>query len=167
MIATTPPEPSHRDTETQRFVVACVSRSSPVRQSFRVGRWLVFAAIAMAAACGDETNTATAPSTTTKPAAESWSSTLAPGGASSHSFTVTAAGTINVTMESAGSTVGLGVGLPRVTGGGCRLGVSVNTGGGSAPQITTQADAGQYCVQVFDLGTLTDPVAFTLKIDHP
>jgi hypothetical protein len=72
-----------------------------------------------------------------------------------------------VTLESAGSTVGLGVGLPRVTGGGCRLGVSVTTGGGSAPQITTQADAGQYCVQVFDLGTLTDLIPFTLKIDHP
>jgi hypothetical protein len=98
---------------------------------------------------------------------ESWSSTLAPVGTSSRSFTVTAAGTINVTLESAGSTVGLGVGLPRVTGGGCRLGVSVTTGGGGAPQITTQADAGQYCVQVFDLGTLTDPIPFTLKIDHP
>ena len=152
MIATTPAEPSH-------------SKSSLVRRNVRVGAWLVFAAIAVA--CGNGTSTPTAPSTTTKPGPESWSTTLAPGGTSSRSFTVTAAGTINVTMESAGSTVGLGVGLPRVTGGGCRLGVSVTTGGGSAPQISTQADAGQYCVQVFDLGTLTDPIPFTLKIDHP
>jgi hypothetical protein len=121
----------------------------------------------MVAACGDDTPTATAPSMTTKPAPENWSSVLAPGGTSSRSFTVTAAGTINVTMTNAGATVGLGVGLPRVSGGGCRLGVSVSTGGASTPQITTQADAGQYCVQVFDLGTLTDPISFTLTIDHP
>ena len=133
-----------------------------------VSPWLVLGFIAtMGAACGDDTSTATSPSTPTKPGAETWSSALAPGGTSSLSFTVMAAGTINVTMTSAGTTVGLGVGLPRVSGGGCRLGVSVNTGGGSAPQISTQADAGQYCVQVFDLGTLTDPIPFTLTIDHP
>ncbi len=151
---------SHGGTETRsfgrRFLRAFVSP------------WPVLAFIAtMSVACGNGTSTPTAPSTTTKTGPESWSTTLAPGGTSSRSFTVTAAGTINVTLESAGSTVGLGVGLPRVTGGGCRLGVSVTTGGGSAPQITTQADAGQYCVQVFDLGTLTDPISFTLKIDHP
>jgi hypothetical protein len=70
-------------------------------------------------------------------------------------------------MTSAGAAVGLGIGLPRTSGGGCRLGVSVTSAGSASPQITTQADAGQYCVQVFDLGTLTDPVSFTLKIDHP
>jgi len=57
--------------------------------------------------------------------------------------------------------------LPRTSGGGCRLGVAVSTGGGSAPQISVQADPGQYCVQVYDLGTLSDPVGFALKIDHP
>ena len=147
MIATTPAGPSHMN---------------------RSGGWLLVAfMVAMAAACGDGASTTTAPSIPTKPAAENWSSVLAPGGASSRSFTVTAAGTISVTMTSAGATVGLGVGLPRVSGGGCRLGVSVNTGGASTPQITTQADAGQYCVQVFDLGTLIDPISFTLTIDHP
>ena len=151
---------SHGGTETRSF------RKLFLRAF--VSPWPVLAFIAaMVAACGDDTSTATSPSTPTKPAAETWSSALAPGGMSSRSFTVTVAGTINVTMTSAGSTVGLGVGLPRVSGGGCRLGVSVNTGGGSAPQISTQADAGQYCVQVFDLGTLTDPISFTLTIDHP
>lgn len=156
MIPTTPAAPSH------------ASKSSLVRRSISGGGWLLWVFLAaMAAACGDGTSTPTSPTTPTKPGAENWSSTLSPGGTSSLSFTVTAAGTINVTMTSAGSIVGLGVGLPRVSGGGCRLGVSVNSGGGSAPQISTQADAGQYCVQVFDLGTLTDPISFTLTIDHP
>jgi hypothetical protein len=75
--------------------------------------------------------------------------------------------TIAVTLTVAGATVGLGVGLPRTSGGGCRLGVTVNAAPGTTPQISTQADAGQYCVQVYDLGTITDPVGFALKIDHP
>ena len=119
------------------------------------------------AACGDQTRSATAPSTPAKPSGDTWSSVLAPGGASSRSFTSTAAGTIGVTLVSAEATVGVGVGLPRLTAGGCRLGVAVSTGGGSTPQISVAADAGQYCVQVYDLGTLTDPIPFTLKIDHP
>ena len=149
MIATTPAAPRRRGARARVFPGA-------------------FALVAiLAAACGGGTSTATSPSAPTRPAVENWSSVLAPGGTSSRSFTVEAAGTISVTMSSAGATLGLGVGLPRVTGGGCRLGVSVTTGGGSTPQIATQADAGQYCVQVFDLGTLTDPVPFAVKIDHP
>ena len=125
----------------------------------------LFVLAAIITGCGDGTTTPTAP--TTKAIDDVWSSVLAPGGTSSRSFTVNAAGTIAVTMTSAGATVGLGVGLPRTIGGGCRLGVSVNASAGSTPQLTTQADAGQYCVQVFDLGTLTDAVPFALKIDHP
>src|SRR5258705_3161084 len=138
MIATAPTEPSHRDTETQRFVPPRVSESSLVRRSFSGGGWPVLAFIAtMVAACGNGTSTPTSPSTPTKPAAENWSSTLAPGGTSSRSFTLTAAGTINVTMTSAGATVGLGGGLPRGSGGGFPLGVSLETGGGFLPQIIT------------------------------
>lgn len=116
-------------------------------------------------ACGSDNPTT--PSTPSTATSENWSSTLAPGGTSSKSFTLDKAGTITVTLTSAGTTVGLGVGLPRTTGGGCRLGVSVNATPSTNPQINTSADAGQYCVQVFDLGTLKDPVPFALKIDHP
>jgi hypothetical protein len=118
-----------------------------------------------AAGCGDDT-----PSTPTTPSAstsETWSSVVAPGGQSSRSFTVNSAGTISVTLTAAGATFGLGIGVPRVTGGGCRLGTAVNASAGSAPQISAAADAGQYCVQVYDLGTLRDPAGFVLKIDHP
>lgn len=131
----------------------------------RSARGVLAALALLASACGSG-NTSTAPSTTTI-TSENWSGVLAPGGASSRSFSVTNAGTITITMNQAGATVGLGVGLPRVTGGGCRVGVQVITGASSTPQISTPADAGQYCVQVFDTGTLTDPVPFNVKIDHP
>jgi len=127
--------------------------------------WLMIATL-LVAGCGDD-NTPTTPSNTSGTMSETWSSTVAPGGQSSRSFTVNSSGTIAVTVTAAGAQLGVGVGLPRVTGGGCRLGVSVNASAGSTPQISTSADAGQYCVQVYDLGTLTDPVGFALKIDHP
>jgi hypothetical protein len=120
----------------------------------------------LVAGCGDD-KTPTTPSTTSSTTNETWSGVVAPGGQSSRSFTVNSSGTITVTLTAAGATLGLGVGLPRISGGGCRLGVSVNASPGSTPQITTAADSGQYCVQVYDLGTLTDPVGFALKIDHP
>ena len=125
---------------------------------------VALSAALMLAACGSD-STPTTPSNTSSTVTENWSSVIAPGGASTRSFTVTSAGTIDVTLT-AGPTVGLGVGLPRTTGGGCRLGVTVNASPGTAPQITAQADAGQYCVQVFDLGTLNDPSGFALKIEH-
>jgi hypothetical protein len=119
-----------------------------------------------ATACGSK-STPTTPTTTSGATSETWSGVVAPNGQSSRSFTVNASGTITVTLTAAGTTLGLGVGLPRVTGGGCRLGVSVTASPGTTPQINTQAEAGQYCVQVYDLGTITDPVGFALKIDHP
>jgi hypothetical protein len=130
-----------------------------------VSPWFVIALLAVG--CGDD-KTPTTPSNTSSTKSETWSSTVAPGGQSSRSFTVDASGTITVTLTAAGAPVlGLGVGLPRTTGGGCRLGVSVNASAGTTPQISTNADAGQYCVEVYDLGTITDPVGFAVKIDHP
>lgn len=126
---------------------------------------LALSAVIMLAGCGGD-DTPTTPSNPSGTMTENWSSVVAPGGASTRSFTLNSSGTIVVTLT-AGPTVGLGVGLPRTTGGGCRLGVSVNASPGTTPQINTQADAGQYCVQVYDLGTLTDPIGFALKIEHP
>ena len=127
---------------------------------------LICGGLLLMSGCGSS-STPTTPSNPSTPTSETWSSTVAPGGESSRSFSVNSAGTISVTLTAAGDTLGLGVGLPRVTGGGCRLGVTVTTPPGSTPQITTSADEGQYCVQVYDLGTLTDPVGFAVKIDHP
>jgi len=118
----------------------------------------------MLAGCGSN-STPTTPSNPSSTVKENWSSVVAPGGASTRSFTVNSAGNIVVTLT-AGPTVGLGIGLPRTNGGGCRLGVSVVAASFNNKQISTQADAGQYCVQVFDLGTLTDPVGFALTIEH-
>ena len=159
MIAATFTDANHGTTETRR--------RKNVRLRAFVPPWplIAISAAMMLAGCGSD-NTPTTPSTPSGRVTENWSSMLAPGGASTRTFTLNSAGTIVVTMT-AGPTAGLGVGLPRTSGGGCRLGVSVNASPDTTPQISTQADAGQYCIQVYDLGTLTDPVGFALKIEHP
>jgi hypothetical protein len=158
MIAETFTDTNHRVTETRR-IKKCRLRAF-------VPPWLVIgiSAAMMLAGCGSN-STPTTPSNPSSTVKENWSSVVAPGGASTRSFTVNSGGNIVVTLT-AGPTVGLGIGLPRTSGGGCRLGVSVNASPANTPQINTQADAGQYCVQVFDLGTLTDPVGFALTIEH-
>jgi hypothetical protein len=134
--------------------------------------WVLAVLVVLTSACGGSSSS-TAPTTTaTTPTTENWSSVLAPGGSSSRSFSINGPGTITITLNSAPATVGLGVGLPRATGGGCRLGVQVITGPGPTPQISTPAEDsalsdGDYCVQVFDIGTLTDPISFNIIINHP
>jgi hypothetical protein len=103
------------------------------------------------------------------PATETFSSFLSIGGTSTHSFTVTQAGTISVTLTSVTplSMVGLGIGISG-TATPCALSSSLNATAGSTPQLTIAVDAGTYCAQVYDPGTLTNPgVSFSMTIMHP
>ena len=63
-------------------------------------------------------------------------------------------------------TAGLGVGV-RAIASPCSLAQSVITLPSSSPQIVTTADAGTYCVQVWDTGNLTADTTFTITIEHP
>lgn len=100
-----------------------------------------------------------------------WSTNLATGGATSRSFKTTRNGTVSITLQSVGGSttqaVGLGVGIPLGDGTGCVLSRSVETTSGSTAQLELSVDAGSYCVQVYDLGTLTQPVGFTLLLVYP
>ena len=109
-------------------------------------------------------------STTASPGTQSFGSSLAVLGASSHAFTASQNGTVNLTLQSLGGgagTVGLGLGIPRSDGGGCLLTQSVTASPGGAPQLSAQVSAGTYCAKVFDTGTLVRPVTFVLQIVFP
>lgn len=121
------------------------------------------------AACGeDETPTTSTPRTTES---VRWSTNLANGGATSRSFKTTRNGTVSITLQSlAGSTTlraGLGVGIPLGDGTGCVLSRSVEATAGATAQLELAVDAGNYCVQVYDPGTLTQPVGFTILLVYP
>jgi hypothetical protein len=126
-------------------------------------------AVALAAAgCGDS-NTPTSPTIPTGPVTETYNTQVWPGGFASRTFVVTTSGTVSVTLTTttpADATLGLVVGVPQGIGG-CAPTSSVRARASSTPQIVLTADKGAYCTMVYDLGTLTDPVSFTIKVEHP
>jgi len=63
--------------------------------------------------------------------------------------------------------VGLGIGVPNAGLARCALSSGIATTPGSTPQISAPVDAGQYCVTVYDLGTLTSPIDFSVTLVYP
>ena len=135
------------------------------------------------AGCSDDETAPTTPSPTTS--SVTWQTNLATAGASSRSFTTTRSGTVSITLQRLGTSTemraGLGVGIPLADGSGCVLSRSVETvpgstaqrsrsprpKPGSTAQLELDVDAGDYCVQVYDLGELTSAAAFTVVLVYP
>jgi hypothetical protein len=137
-------------------------------------RFLLIAVLTapLAAACdngpavlGPDTSTPVA----TSPVTETFSTQLAVGGYASRSFNAAKAGTATVTLTSAGSSstvkLGLGVGIPDINGNGCLFTRSTDTAAGG--QLSIAVDAGVYCVKLYDIGTLTSNINFTITIVRP
>jgi hypothetical protein len=57
--------------------------------------------------------------------------------------------------------------VPQANGSGCRTALSTTVTAGSSPPLTTSVDAGRYCVIVFDVVGLTDPLTFIVEIALP
>ena len=109
------------------------------------------------------------PSSTASAGTDTYSSVIFPGGFTSRTFEASAAGTVTVIMDtiSPGSVASLsvGVGFPRVDGGGCQLTRSFT--GTRGAQLAVPVEIGTYCVKVSDPGTLTELTTFSLRIIHP
>jgi hypothetical protein len=130
-------------------------------------------ALAMAA-CGGDTTTTT-PTSTTPPPELFEGQLTGPRTSQFFSFAVITAGNVNLTLASVttAATPGtslnlpLGVGLGTPVGTGCNLTQQTTTAPGLVPQLTgSNFAAGTYCVQVFDVGNVTVPVNFAVRIDH-
>jgi hypothetical protein len=125
----------------------------------------------IASACSLPPGTGSPSSTsTTASAKEFFSGTLAVQGSSIATFEVVQAGTVTVTITSlgapTGTVVGLGLGVLSATGA-CNFSSS-NPAAVTAvtPQINATESAGQYCVEIYDVGALAGPVAFGITIQH-
>ena len=124
---------------------------------------------ALSAACSNS-GTTTSPSTTnTSPVTVTFTSSVAVRGSASRAFTMTTAGTVKVTLSTFGNgtiPAGVGIGVPA-SGAPCSVAQSVITAPADSPQIVTSADAGTYCAEVFDTGSLIQDTPFSLVIEHP
>jgi hypothetical protein len=134
---------------------------------------LTLAVVLLCTACGNDTSTPTTP--TPPPAApgtETMNAVMAPGGTAVRTFTASAAGTVTVTLNGTtpATVVGLGLGIPGSATGGCDMTSTVNTSGGTAPQISAAVGAGDFCAGTFALGTGTigsGGVLVSLTVVHP
>jgi hypothetical protein len=127
-------------------------------------------AASLTSACGNDTPAVTAPTAPTSPTTSTFSSRLTPSGAVSRLFTATQSGTVSVMLTNAGgpfTRVGLGLGVPTTGLARCSLSTAMTTTPGSTPQITATVDPGDYCVTIYDPGTLTDTIDFSFTLVYP
>jgi len=133
---------------------------------------LLFALALTGAAC--DNNRTITPTTPAQPQTEIFSGTLAPQTSSFYSFTVATSGSVSITLASlvpvapgpaATTVMGLGVGTPNGTD--CDVTNSVTTAPGLTAQLVNSLTAATYCAKIYDLGSLTSNVNFTVRIVHP
>jgi hypothetical protein len=134
-----------------------------MRTIVNAGSMLLVAIVS--ASCSD--NDVTSPTEVTSPVTVTWSTLLVPGGSASRSLSVTQSGAVSVTLQSAPVPVGLGVGVPQANGSGCRTTLSTTASPGPSPHLTTAVEEGIYCVVVFDVVGILDPLTFTVEVVQP
>jgi hypothetical protein len=125
---------------------------------------------AVMGACGSDSTSPTAPTTRTSPVTETFASNLVVQGSVWRIVTAAQAGTLTATLTTTNqpsAVVGVAIGVRNGTSTGCLLNDSVSAAAGSAPQLSAQVDAGDYCVKVFDVGNLSTPMSFALTIVYP
>lgn len=117
--------------------------------------------------------TSTTTTTVSATAPQTFSGALALRGQRFYSFTVPSARTVRITLEQlqdgAGTasmaTLVLGLGVPSGTG--CAMLREVAARASEAPHIDESLNAGTYCTQLTDPGTLTGGVEFSIRIEFP
>jgi len=104
------------------------------------------------------------------PTTDTFSGSLAPGGAAVFGFSVATAGTVSVTLTtvSPATTAPLALGVGPSSNGSCTIANSTSgvTAAGS-PQLSTAQNAGNYCVKVSDPGSLATTSTVTVTVTHP
>ncbi len=129
--------------------------------------WLPIAVTMITLGCSGAEETATSP--TTLSGEFTFASTIGIGGTASRAFATHGSGGITATLMTGSPSVGLGVGIgiPRATGSNCDVTRAIETVGGDGRELTIAAEAGTYCVKVFDLGRINDLASFSVRVTHP
>jgi hypothetical protein len=138
----------------------------------KIGRLLmVLLCVTQVTACSGDSTTSTPSAPTTTATTEMFSGTVAIGGADYHPFSVfLSGGQVNVILTAAGppATIYMGLGLGTYDGAACTLisSGSVVTPAGSVAQLSGTANAGSYCVQVYDVGNQAAAVSYAVTVSH-
>jgi hypothetical protein len=138
-------------------------------------RFLAGLALLACSACsgGSSGSTPTTPSTPPlAPTSETFTGTVSVGGSDSHSFVVKLSNgllTATLTATSPSSTVPMGLGIGTSSNGTCSLlsgGAVIATASTTAQLTGTNFASGTYCVQVFDVGSQSADVTYSVTVTH-
>jgi hypothetical protein len=105
------------------------------------------------------------PATTT----DVFSGTLLALGANEHQFMVNQIGQIQVTLNSVvpSAAVGVGIGTPSTSTGTCLVLNNMTAVASPGVQMSgTATVTGNFCVEIFDVGNLVEPVNYTVTVFH-
>ena len=101
---------------------------------------------------------------------DTFAATLEAGGVMTHTFTIAAPGTMRIGVDdltTAGLVVGLGLGDWDAATAICTLQLSSATARRGDVFEAIASQAGDYCVQIVDAGTVQWPVDYPLRVTHP
>lgn len=132
---------------------------------------LCLASVTLAGACAD--NTLSTPTTPTKSlTTDTFSGTFDRQGRSANPFTVAATGTVSISLIDVRplSNMALGVAIGTWDGANCfALSPTNDNARAGSPALSGSADAGSYCVLVYDSGNVPGnfAVSYTVQVAHP
>jgi hypothetical protein len=126
----------------------------------------------LAASCDNGGSSTTTPSSPSTPLiTENFTGTVDPGGSAFNTFNVAnSGGQVNVILTAAGppATIYMGLAIGTYASSTCTLlsGASTLAQGGATAQLSGTANAGAYCVEVFDAGNQTGQISYAVTVTH-
>jgi hypothetical protein len=104
------------------------------------------------------------------PVTETFTGTLTKNGAQTHNVFTGATGTVTATLTSLGESAPEKVGISMGTLAGATCTVVLHNDNAVVTSYlsgTVSTLAGSLCVRIFDVGKVTDPVEYTITVNHP
>ncbi len=123
---------------------------------------LLSAVVWLTAACGSDSTTSPTAGTT-----ETFSGTLVQGAQNSYPFTTTNSGTVTVTATSLSPALPVGLGIGTLSGSTCVPSIQNAAAQQSGTVTMTVASASSYCALVYDPGSVSQNVVYTITIALP
>jgi hypothetical protein len=123
----------------------------------------------VSAGCDNDVENATTPTTPAPTVTETFTGNVNVNGAVTHTFAVTAAGTVTATLTEITplNTVTVGFSLGTWNGTSCQVVMSKDDAIQANALIGTASGQGFLCARVYDVGKFTEAIGYTITVVHP
>jgi len=130
---------------------------------------VALAAVALGAGACDDNNPPTLPTTPTPPptVTETFTGTVNPNGAVTHSFSTEAAGTLTATLTTLNPNTPVGIALGTWNGVSCKIEIAADNAQQGVTVTGTASALGAFCVRIYDVGALTGNASYEVRVTHP